>query len=296
MSGEWISDAAERSSSQSCNPHVDEAQESPREPLEAPEIEALAEQLYEILPSDGTGRGNASLRREMRLPSEQYWSVRNYLIDQGRAISGRGRGGSTSRTVEIAPSGPQEHEAAQISQAFQERLREDSLYTPIRRVLEGDWQADKGIDYLMVEETAKAGSKRTGGKWTRPDLVAVAVEVFTYLPAKVMSVHTFEVKSADSVDVTAVYEALAHRRAATHAYVVLHVPDPDQKQTGVAEVVSEARRHGVGVIEFSDPGNYETWEETVTADRVEPEPSALNDFIRVQLPDAARRQIERAIR
>lgn len=37
--------------------------------------------------------------------------------------------------------------------------------------------------------------------------------------------NTFEVKPSDAIDVTAVYEVLAHLRSATHAYVIFHVPD-----------------------------------------------------------------------
>jgi len=55
--------------------------------------------------------------------------------------------------------------------------------------------------------------------------------------------------------VTAVYEALAHLRSATHAYVIFHVPDEDAEP--VKQTIEEARRvgraHGVGLITMGDP-------------------------------------------
>ena len=93
------------------------------------------------------------------------------------------------------------------------------------------------------------------------------------------------IASADAIDVTAVYEALAHRRAATRSYVWLHVPERASAVTKDAlyAVIAEAKRHGIGVISGSDPSNYDTWEEHVEASRVEPDPQTLNEFITVQL-------------
>lgn len=163
-------------------------------------------------------------------------------------------------------------------------------------MLEGDRQADQGFEYLAVGDVARAGSRAIGGKWTRPDLVAADVQVFTYLPTKVLSVHTFEVKRSDMIDVTAVYEALAHRRAATHSYILLHVPSDLQTPPSLDGFIAEARRQGIGVVVFSDPNNNETWDERVIAERVEPEPDALNEFVRIQLLEATRSKIEKAVR
>jgi hypothetical protein len=50
---------------------------------------------------------------------------------------------------------------------------------------------------------AERGSKVTGGRWTRPDLVSVALRTYRYLPGKYLEVVTFEVKAADAITVTA---------------------------------------------------------------------------------------------
>jgi hypothetical protein len=112
-----------------------------------------------------------------------------------------------------------------------------------------------------------------------------------------MEVVTFEVKPSDAITVTAVYEALAHLRSATHAYVIYHVPDDSAE--AVKQVIDEARRvgraHGVGVITMGDPRRWETWDELEEARRVEPDPERLDEFISVQLDRDAQDEIARAI-
>src|ERR1035441_4896420 len=88
----------------------------------------------------------------------------------------------------------------------------------------GSTTASSCIRSLVVEVTARQGRRETGGTWTRPDIVAAALRVFPHVPGKFFDLITFEVKPFDGIDVTAVFEALSHRRAATQAYVWLHVP------------------------------------------------------------------------
>jgi hypothetical protein len=72
-----------------------------------------------------------------------------------------------------------------------------------------------------------AGNKARGrrvGPWTIPDVVSIAVQQLTQLPGEFIEVVTFEIKPSHNVTALTVYEAFAHPRSATHAYVVLHVP------------------------------------------------------------------------
>jgi hypothetical protein len=70
-----------------------------------------------------------------------------------------------------------------------------------------------------MEITALGGS-RPDGIWSRPDTTTVEIRTFEYVSGKHLDVNTFEIKSPDAVNVQAVYEALAHRRAATRSYVL----------------------------------------------------------------------------
>ncbi len=115
------------------------------------------------------------------------------------------------------------------------------------------------------------------------------------MPGKHFDVATFEVKAFDAIDVAAVYEALAHRRAATRSYVIFHVPENRRDDQSIKEaleqICDEAERHGVGVIVASHPDEYDTWDFRVEASRTEPSPERLNEFIAVQLTDGAKEEI-----
>ncbi len=106
-----------------------------------------------------------------------------------------------------------------------------------------------------------------------------------------MEAVTFEVKPSDAITVTAVYEALAHLRSATHAYVIFHAPDDDDEavQQMIEEARHVARTHGVGQITIGNPRDWDTWNELETADGVEPDPERLDELISVQLPPDAPR-------
>ncbi len=123
------------------------------------------------------------------------------------------------------------------------------------------------------------------------------VRTFTYIPGKVLEVITFEVKPSNAISVQAVFEALAHRRSATHAYVLLHVPleQADALSVVVEEICNVARSHGIGVITAGDPGDFATWEEIVDARRVDPDPERLDNFISTQLSRTVRDHISRRL-
>ncbi len=176
-------------------------------------------------------------------------------------------------------------------------MHEADLYPHIKETLKTFWARERHIEPLAVEITAAQGRKATGGRWTRPDLVSVAVRTYRYLPGKYMEVVTFEVKPFDAITVTAVYKALAHLRSATHAYVIFHVPD--EYAESVQQTIEEARRvsraHGAGLIIMADPKAWDTWNELEEARRVEPDPERLDEFISVQLSQDAHDRIARAL-
>jgi len=74
--------------------------------------------------------------------------------------------------------------------------REASLYEPMRAVIQADWAKDERFDFLAVEITAQQGRRQTGGRFSRPDIVAVEVRIPRYLPTKSLEVVTFELKAS----------------------------------------------------------------------------------------------------
>ena len=92
---------------------------------------------------------------------------------------------------------------------------------------------------------------------------------------------------------TAVYEALAHRRAATRSYLLVYIPEEISKDFEIAieETSEEANKHGIGFMVAGNPDDFDTWDILQDATRFEPDPAKLNVFIRNQLSEGTRDQI-----
>jgi hypothetical protein len=175
------------------------------------------------------------------------------------------------------------------------RLPEAELYDPVAEVLRKQWARDLRFRSHVVEVTARQGRRDTGGTWTRPDIVTAALRVFPHVPGKFFDLITFELKPFDGIDVTAVFEALSHRRAATQAYVWLPVPAGEESNPDLVALLKrieeEASRHGVGMIVGADPSDYSSWDLRLRAARFEPDPESLNEFIAQQLSGLARDEL-----
>jgi hypothetical protein len=246
-------------------------------------LKQKSDQLIKKLKELGGRAGNKTLRDELGWPEEEYWPIRDYLVNDGRLALGKGKGGSVKllKSQEVVPEG----------------IVERDLYDDVADVLRKEWAKHNRFREYIVEVTAHQGKKDTGGTWTRPDIVVAALRVFPHVLGKFFDIITFEIKSQQGIDITAVYEALAHRRAATKAYIWLHAPKkqgekPDEElEEKLARIEAEASRLGIGMIVAEDPSKFATWDERVVAERIEPDPAALNDFIAQQLSDTARTEM-----
>lgn len=262
--------------------------------LSIQEIERYESTLMDRVPA-ATSIGNTALLRllvsaDNTWTKDRYFAIRNRLIERGHLDLGRGKGGSVRR-ARVAPTIIQEIQAAvPIPDARLQSERE--LYEPMFKVIKADWSPDNGLDPVLAEITAQGG-RRPDGKWTRPDITLASYKTYPYVPGRHFDLITFEIKPHDSLDVTVVYEALAHRRAATRSYAVLHVPPESQAalQEVVDEICLEAKRVGIGVIVAENPGDYQTWEELVEATRYEPDPQRMNDFLAKQVSQGFREKI-----
>ena len=253
---------------------------------------AQEQQLLDAVPVNSS-IGNSALRTQLAWDEPTYWTVRNKLIDEGLLEKGRGRGGSVRRVV--APAAPVAQAAAPAAAAA---MSEVQLYEPILGTIRSAWVQDYRSDAAVAEITAHQGRRDTGGRWTRPDITLATYSTYPFVPGKHFDVTTFEVKAHDSLDVTAVYEALAHRRVAHYSYVIVHVPDdarPALEDT-LDDLTHEASEHGIGVVVLSAPDNYETWEVWAEAERNDPDPSDLNDFLATQVTQEFKDQIMRWFR
>ena len=244
------------------------------------------QQLLDAIPANKSV-GNSALREQLGWDEATYWSLRNKLIEEGLLEKGRGRGGSVRRIAKVAP----------IAQTAAP-TREIQLYDQVLKTIQTDWVRDYRSDSAIAEITAHQGRRETGGRWTRPDVTLASYSTYPYVPGKHFDVTTFEVKKHGALDITVVYEALSHRRAAHYSYVLAQIPEdasPEDVEI-LDDIVSEASEHGIGVVTFSAADNYETWEVRVEADRNEPDPADLNDFLASQASSTFKDHIQRWFR
>ncbi|WP_150116301.1 hypothetical protein [Williamsia herbipolensis] len=236
--------------------------------------------LFCLLPDNGCAAGNGSLRSSVGWSKTRYSRAQVGLVDKHLALRGVGRGGTLRRAT--VPDLHPDQKTKKVT--IPGPVSEASLYAPLLTTLRADWSENRGLHVLATEETAFGGGRLTGGRWSRPDLVAVGLRRFELVPAHFELV-TFEVKTVDHINVLAVYEALSHSRSATHAYAIFHVPDvlALTKEDEITAVMSAAAEHGIGVITFDDPLNFETWDEKLPAERLQSDPLRMNTFLQEQL-------------
>jgi hypothetical protein len=262
------------------------------------EPNADGQALLKHVPENGDPVGNTSLRKSLGWDDTKFWSVRDELIEEKILILGRGRGGSVRRNIKpVEQEEPSEVQEAVVSEEDERRTEQD-FYKPIEKVLNEKWSKDLLLEEFFIQITAKQGRRETGGTWTRPDIVAIYVSNYQNIPGKFVNVATFEVKTHHNCDVTAIYEALAHLRTATSAYVLIVVPKKETKAfSELLEFLSdEARRHGIGLIVTTEPDNYDTWEFAVEAETKQPDPAKLDEFIESQISDDNKRKLRKWIK
>ncbi len=261
--------------------------------LSEEQINNYEQALLEKIPEE-TAIGNTNLRKSLSKGSKGwnqtlFWAIRNRLIERGYLERVKGKGGSVRRVRPLTVVDDAQAAAEPIVQQIHE---ERDLYEPMAKVIMENWSPDSGLDAVIVEVTAQGG-RRPDGKWSRPDVTLASYKTYPYVPGRHFDLITFEIKPANGLDVTVVYEALAHRRAATRAYALLHIADERRAtlEEVLDEIILEAKRVGIGVIVAGDPADYESWEELIQAPRYEPEPQRLNDFLAKQVSQGFREQI-----
>jgi hypothetical protein len=174
---------------------------------------------------------------------------------------------------------------------------EEALYKPLLAVLD-EFVRDviSPLGELVIHSNPAQGSRDTNGTWTRPDVAAAGMATFRYLPGKHLEVFTFEIKTRKEVNIRSLYEALGHRRAATRSYVVFHCPGEQKTYRELEAIAAEAGRLGIGVLLISDPSDRGTLVQEVEADRFEPDPLRLNQFISQYFEDKQKNKIESFVR
>ena len=234
------------------------------------------------MPPSGDPVGNAALRKRLaasalKVKDDEYWTVRNALIADGKLAKGRGRGGSVYL---VEPEKPSKARKAA-------KKAESALYAPFESAIIAGYIPDYEIKQHIVERTAQQGARKTGGKWTRPDLTLIAMRQYQFLPGKKIEIITFEIKPNYDSALDGVFEAIAHSAFAHRSYLAVDTSSykedddlPDER------IISECERFGLGYITFDDVNDYDTYDIYIPAKLHEPDPKQANDFIATQVNDA----------
>jgi hypothetical protein len=169
--------------------------------------------------------------------------------------------------------------------------RERDLYAPLKAAIEAKWIQRFALDDVLVDETHSRGSKDTGGTFTRPDITAVGIRRYVYLPKR-LEIVTFEVKPVDAVSIMGVLEAIAHREAAHRSYVIYATSRASIENSGDGERILElAQKYGVGILLVEKPDAVESWEIMLDAVRHEPDPARLDRFLADLPADHTKKQL-----
>lgn len=289
-------DLKERTRPRSQEPATGEAGDVAHQRPAPKRITADEQAMLALVPEDGGSIGNKSLREKLGWQERKYWRVRDGLIDKEILVVGAGRGGSVFRPVDNEPE-EVKADAMVRSRAAPARVDEEDLYPGVCKMIEDNWlQLFPGFPKpakLWVDSSPRMGSKRTGGKWTRPDVSAITLNRYKYIPGTYLDVFTFEVKPADQFNVLGIYEALAHSRRGNFSYVLYHLGSGDRSEINdeLELIIREANRLRVGVATFDKADDADTWTVRAVPGRIETEPRFLNEFIGM-LPEEIRDDIQ----
>lgn len=267
------------------------------------------QRLYDLTPVDGKSIGNASLRERLAVAfpndnftREDYFDLRNSLRTEGRLETGRGKGGSVHRVITavqalegMAAPAPVTTEVTEAPEPPPEP-READLYQPFKNAIETGYVPDNDLKPWICEVTAAQGRRNTGGRWTRPDVSLVAQQTFPYVPNKIFQVITFEIKPDLVTALDGVFEAAAHSAFAHRSYLAFPDSDDYDDSPLFDRISAECARFGVGLILFEEVTNWDTYDFQVPAKFREPDPQAVNDFIKGQITEKSREEIQRWFR
>jgi len=216
---------------------------------------------------DGSA-GNKALREKLGWADDKYFRVRQSLIEEGLVEVGGGKGGSVHLLGNLSNEQTVSADESQVPES------EKDHYSHVVKKLERQLKQD--FKDAVIEQTAHQGRKATGGKWSRPDILALTVQRFEYVVQDEFILRSYEIKRGDVVDTDAVAEAAAHQRVAQLAYLVI-VPHGDAKgifdPTNIKRrtVEKECLKSGVGLILIPD---YKSDSEIEVA--VEPRPNNID--------------------
>ena len=260
------------------------------------QISEIAHHMEGLLPDDGTPVLNRVMRmmltRDMRRSIDQdtFFAARDLLLEEGRIGRLRGQGGQ----LFLMP--PPDKAAPEAKARIARQWPEAMLMLPLRRYLESQFK--EGLDLppdaaCIVEDTSTMGSGL--GRWARPDFILVSAMRFKVMPGSQIEVHSFELKTEDGANDTAVYEALAQTRFTHFGHLVWHLPRGSKAENRLPDIEAQCEEHGVGLIRMTDPDNTEAYEIVIDPKRKQTPAVSIDGFLESRLSDGQRKTLARAM-
>ncbi|HEY3969565.1 MAG TPA: hypothetical protein VGM05_33740 [Planctomycetaceae bacterium] len=219
----------------------------------------------------------ASTDLKATIDENDYWTIREQLLEQQKIETGRGKGGSVRRVPE--QSAPAIAPPITPTEAY---AKEAELYPAFHATIREFFPKTYRIKLFVSEITASQGRRQTGGMWTRPDVTLIAVRMYKHLPGKSLDINTFEVKPAWAYGIDGVYETASHSAFANRSYLAIHAPK-DLPDNELDRLERECERFGVGLILFADPKSLATFDLRVEPKFNLPDPDAADAFIETQI-------------
>jgi hypothetical protein len=240
-------------------------------------ISPEAQMMISKLPAEGSTIGGLRLRTLLDVDNETYIRARHELDVAGLIIRGPGKGGTIARTEAKARSSPIENDLLV--------LREAELYDPFLAWLQSELEGGPGFSAAKRTASAKGWSAGSG-KWSRPDVTAVQVLTYEWLPHVTVEVYSYEIKRfTDAQKLESVYEAAAHQRWAHRASLVVEL-DHEAGELPDA-MLDEIRRFRLGLYSMRrlEDGSFEIREVIEPARSDDAQPEDVNEMIDTFLGD-----------
>lgn len=134
------------------------------------------------------------------------------------------------------------------------------------------------------------------GRWTRPDLACLAVARGEFVPFWRADLHTFEVKTAGGLNVTAVHEANAHGRLGQFTWLAFQAAGPAAPDTNLfGEILSSASSVGVGVLTCARPCDPADWRVEQWPTRTNTDSAVPDSFFRERFTAASQDAIRKLL-
>jgi hypothetical protein len=233
------------------------------------------------------------------IPTDEYWAAEQKLIDEQRIERRRGRNGGIYLLPFDEPKRKSDAESIATALAAEQIKAEIGFYQPVIEQIRAHWTEQPGFTHAFAHVTAMQGRRRTGGRWSRPDIVVCTVSDWHFSSRPEGDVRSIEVKRFEALDVMAVYEAVSHRARAHYAYLLIvnYPKEPNDEAKAVMEtVLATAGKHGVGVITAVDANDWGTWEFEIDPTRSDADNQAVHQMLLDSVPPEVRDPFRSALR